>query len=210
MRSPVADRGSSCRKTSRSRNAGTTFSIPASVISTRGSVRHIRALPSDSTTQTDPVSATRKFAPLNPMGTRRNFSRRIVPRRGRQVLRLAAEPGQAHAALEDVADLHAVPVQRGHHDVRGPVAPELDDQIGEVGLEGRDAGGFQRDVQPRLVRGHRLDLDDLAAAVRSDDVDDDAVRFVRIGAPSARGRPRACSSLRTARDRYRDGEGRGP
>src|SRR3712207_8265271 len=33
-------------------------------------------LPSDSTTQTVPVSATRKFAPDTPTSTERNFSRR--------------------------------------------------------------------------------------------------------------------------------------
>ena len=95
IRSPVAERGSSWRKTSRSCSVGTIFSIPASVISIRGSVRHIRALPSDSTTQTPPVSATRKLAPLKPTGTRRNFSRRNCRAADGQVLRLAAERRRA-------------------------------------------------------------------------------------------------------------------
>ena len=52
------------------------FSMPMTEISTRGRVRHIRPLPSDSTMQTVPVSATAKLAPLTATGTRRNFSRR--------------------------------------------------------------------------------------------------------------------------------------
>ncbi len=41
-----------------------------------GSVRHIRPLPSDSSTTIVPVSATAKFAPLIAIRARRNFSRR--------------------------------------------------------------------------------------------------------------------------------------
>ena len=50
IRSPVDERGSSCRNTSRSGQVGTSFSMPITVIRVRGSVRHIRPLPSDSTT----------------------------------------------------------------------------------------------------------------------------------------------------------------
>ena len=45
------------------------LSMPAIVISVCGSVRHIRPLPSLSTTHTPPVSAIRKFAPLTAVGT---------------------------------------------------------------------------------------------------------------------------------------------
>ena len=76
MRSAVDERGSSCRKTSRSCHEGSTFSIPISVTSTRGSVRHMRPLPSDSTTPIVPVSATPKFAPDTATGTDRNLERR--------------------------------------------------------------------------------------------------------------------------------------
>ena len=72
----VTGRGRSCRKTSRSRQVGTSFSIPITVIRVSGSVRHIRPLPSDSTTTTVPVSATAKFAPDTATRARRNFSRR--------------------------------------------------------------------------------------------------------------------------------------
>ncbi len=76
IRSAVEERGSSWRKTSRSRQVGTTFSIPTTEIRVSGRVRHIRPLPSDSTTTSVPVSATMKLAPLTPTLARRNFSRR--------------------------------------------------------------------------------------------------------------------------------------
>ena len=63
-------------KTSKSCQVGMSFSIPMSVIRTCGSVMHIRPFPSDSTTQTVPVSATAKFAPQMPTFAERNFSRR--------------------------------------------------------------------------------------------------------------------------------------
>src|SRR5918998_628216 len=63
MRSPVDERGSSCRKTSMSCHTGTSFSMPMTVTSTSGSVVHIRPLPSDSNMDTVPVSATAKFPP---------------------------------------------------------------------------------------------------------------------------------------------------
>ncbi len=76
MRSAVEERGRVCRKTSRSRQVGTTFSMPTTEISVSGRVRHIRPLPSDSTTTSVPVSATMKLAPEMPTLARRNFSRR--------------------------------------------------------------------------------------------------------------------------------------
>ena len=76
MRSPVDERGSSWMNTSMSRHVGTSFSIPITVTSTSGSVVHMRPLPSDSNTQTVPVSATAKLAPLIPMRADRNLARR--------------------------------------------------------------------------------------------------------------------------------------
>ena len=78
MRSPVDDRGSNWRKTSRSSSVGRSFSMPRIVISVCGSVVQNRPLPSDSTTQTEPVSAMPKLAPLIPTDAVRNFSRRYV------------------------------------------------------------------------------------------------------------------------------------
>ena len=78
IRSAVDERGSSCRKTSRSRHSGRIFSIPISVTRTFGSVVHMRPLPSDSTTPIVPVSAIPKFVPDTATGTERNFERRCT------------------------------------------------------------------------------------------------------------------------------------
>ena len=50
--------------------------MPTTETSTSGRVRHIRPLPSDSTTTSVPVSATAKLAPETATLARRNFSRR--------------------------------------------------------------------------------------------------------------------------------------
>jgi hypothetical protein len=113
----------------------------------------MRALPSDSTTHTEPVSAARKFAPLKPTGTRRKFLAEEPPRRLRQVLRRVAEFGEAHLLEEQRTDLVPVAMKRRHHDVRRPILAELDDEVREIGFVRRDARGFQRLVQSRLIRG---------------------------------------------------------
>ena len=124
---------------------GSSFSMPMTVISVSGSVRHIRPLPSDSTTMTVPVSAIAKFAPDTATRARRNFSRRWQPgglgerpRLVGQVVR-GGPAGGRHLAPEDVPDLGAVAVDRRHEDVRGQVVAQLDDQLREVGLPGGDA-----------------------------------------------------------------------
>ena len=134
------------------------------VISVSGSVRHMRPLPSDSTTQTPPVSAMRKLAPETPVLTRRNFSRRKVRAASARSAGSVAEVREVHLAHEDLADLLAILMQRGNDDVRGQVVAKLDDELGEVGLVGVDAGGFERVVEADLLGGHRLDLDDFLAA----------------------------------------------
>ena len=151
IRSAVEERGSSCRKTSRSCHAGSTFSIPISVTSTFGSVRHMRPLPSDSTTPIVPVSAIPKFAPETATGTVRNFARRCS--RAASAIADASLPSDwplRDRALEQRADLGPVAVDRGHEDVRLLVARgELDDQLREVGLQRVDALGLQRLVDAR-------------------------------------------------------------
>ena len=61
--------------------------------------------------------------------------------------------------------------------------PELDDQLGQVGLDRRDAGCLERLVEPDLLRHHRLDLDDLGDAGRQREADHDAVGLVRVAGP---------------------------
>ena len=57
---------------------GSTFSIPMTVMRVRGRVRHIRPLPSDSTTATVPVDAIARLAPLMATVARRKRSRRCA------------------------------------------------------------------------------------------------------------------------------------
>jgi hypothetical protein len=76
IRSAVDERGRSWRNTSRSAQVGTSFSMPTTETSTSGRVRHIRPFPSDSSTTSEPVSATAKFAPDTPILVDRNLRRR--------------------------------------------------------------------------------------------------------------------------------------
>jgi hypothetical protein len=154
------------------RQLGTTFSIPITVISVWGSVVHMRPLPSDSTTHTAPVSATAKFAPLIPTVALRN-----LPRRKRR-----AAAARSLGASES-SDLRPVLVDGGHQDMRGRFVRELDDQLGEIGLERVNADRCQGVVEADLVRGERFDLDGLTRARRGHQRLDDGVGFGRIAGP---------------------------
>ena len=61
-----------------SSSVGTTFSIPAVTMCTRGRVLVRSPLPSLVTMTLEPVSETRKFAPVIPTSAVWNFSRRTV------------------------------------------------------------------------------------------------------------------------------------
>ena len=84
----------------------------------------------------------------------------VVAGGGGEVFRCVGELRQVHRAAEDFGDLEAVLVERGDDDVRGLVVAHLHDHVGEIGLDGDDAGGFERDVHLDFVGGHGLDLDD--------------------------------------------------
>ena len=119
--------------------------MPTSVISTRGSVRHIRPLPSDSTTQTDAGVGDREVRAAEADLHAQELLAQELPRRGGEVLRLGRRAPPAPCVRWNMlADLGAVAMQRRHDDVRRPVVAELDDQIGEIGLVRRDAGGLER------------------------------------------------------------------
>jgi hypothetical protein len=80
-------------------------------MSVSGRVRHIRPLPSDSTTTSVPVSAIAKLAPETATLARRNFSRRCsraasASRRGSSVRSSGAgSTHEVHLATEDLTDL---------------------------------------------------------------------------------------------------------
>ena len=121
-----------------SRQVGITFSIPITVTSTSGSVVHIRPLPSDSNTQTLPVSATAKFAPLTPIRADRNFARRwsraaSASAAGSSVR--SSSPSSRRKMSRISARLRWI---AGTRMCDGEVVVELDDQLGEVGLHRED------------------------------------------------------------------------
>ena len=87
-------------------------------------------------------------------------------------------------------DLRPVAVDRRDEDVRRPVARELDDELGEVGLDRGSPLALQRVVELDLVGRQRLDLDHLVVpcsrAIRA------TIAFASARrAPSARCRRRA-------------------
>ena len=181
MRSPVAERGSRRSSRPRSSRVGTTFSMPMTVTSSGGSVVHMRPLPSFSTTQTVPVSATPTLAPVTPMPARRKRSRRYrretsASSRGSSERSLPARD----RAQEEVADLAAAVVDGRHQDVGRGVAGQLHDELGQVGLDGLDAGRRERGVEADLVGGQRLHLDQLGDAVVAGDAGDDGVGGRRV------------------------------
>jgi hypothetical protein len=102
-----------------------------------------------------------------------------------QYLRLVGEAGRrvGHPFGEDLPDLVAVVVDRRHQDVRRLVVVELDDQLGEVGLDRRDAGLFERLVELDLLGGHRLDLDHLVGAGRADQAGDGVAGLAGVAGP---------------------------
>ena len=175
IRSPVDERGSSCRNTSRSVQVGTSFSMPITVIRVRGSVRHIRPLPSDSTTDSVPVVATAKLAPeIGDLGGQELLpqvpARRLGQRRGSSVRSAGAGSPTEAISRRKISRISArLRWIAGTRMCDGLVVPELHDQLGQVGLPGGDPGRLQRLVEPDLLGRHRLDLDHLVGAGRADE-----------------------------------------
>src|SRR5205085_12364968 len=82
-------------------------------------------------------------------------------------LRDLVSPPDVQLLREQVCDLRARLVNRGHDDVRGLLVRELDDVLAEVCLNGANAGRFERAVEFDLLGRHRLALDDRADAARA-------------------------------------------
>ena len=74
-------------------------------------------------------------------------------------------------------------MDRRHEEVRGPLARQLHDQLGQVGLQRVDPGRLERLVQPDLVRRERLDLHDLVDAFGAHDLRHDGVGLGRVPCP---------------------------
>ena len=160
--------------------------MPMTLMSTSGSVVHIRPLPSDSTTETVPVSATAKLTPLIPTRAPRNSLRRWrarpprpVPAGRRRGRRGASGSVRANSSRICSRFLWIA----GTRMCDGVSSRELDDQLGQVGLPGADPALGQRLVELRLLGGQRLGLDHLVDAVAGDDIADDAVALLGVTRP---------------------------
>ena len=68
-------------------------------------------------------------------------------------------------------------------DVGGLFLAQLEDDLGQIGLEGADAGSFQEGIQLNLGRGHGLDLDDLGGVFLAQQIEDDAAGLGGVGGP---------------------------
>ena len=169
IRSPVDDRGSSCRNTSRSCQAGTHL-LDAHDGDQRlgqGQAHPAVALGLDD---------ARGFRSRRWRSSRR----RCRPwRAGTSAAGAAgpprrARPGSSVRPGVDVAPSRAGRCRGSRRGCGGSRAPgcaragraQLHDQLGEIGLVGVDPGVGQGLVQPDLLGGHRLDLDHLGRAGR--------------------------------------------
>ena len=119
-------------------------------------------LPSLVTMTAEPVSATRKFAPVMPTSADRNFSRSTPrasatssagsSRRGR---RQDACGGAGSRPRPDPAQM-----DRGRDDVARGLAADLHQIFAEIGLDHFEARRLEMRVEADLLRHHRLALGD--------------------------------------------------
>ena len=109
--------------------------MPRIVTSTGGSVVHMRPLPSDSTTQTVPRLGDTEVGPADRQLRAQELLAQIEARGLGKLTRIVRDLGLGDRAPEEIADLRTVAVDRRDEDVRRPVAVELEDQLGEVGLD---------------------------------------------------------------------------
>ena len=185
IRSPVEDRGSSCRNTSRSCQRGTSFSIPMTVIKVSGRVRHIRPLPSDSTTAKVPLSATAKLAPLIATFADRNFRRRC----------LRAAPASAAGSSVSSGSTSAISrrkISRISARLRWMAGTRMCDGLSWPSWTISSArsvssaaipAASKRLVEPDLLGRHRLDLHHLVDALRPDQIDHDRIGLGGVARP---------------------------
>ena len=147
---PVAERASTRRICAASSSVGTIFSIEAMTIWTRGRICVRSPLPSLVTMIEEPVSATRKFAPVMPTSAVEILlaqHRRAPPSsRLRRLGEVAVGRQMRVDAAEIGLDLVLVQMHGRRDDVARLLAAQLDDVFAEIGLDRADA------VLPRARR----------------------------------------------------------
>ncbi len=155
------------------------------VIRVCGRVRHIRPLPSDSTTHSVPVSATAKLAPDTATRAERNLRAQVRPGGHGQLPRVVGQrrvdPG--HLPQEDLPDLGPVAVDRRYQDVRRPVVSQLDDQLGQVGFQAVMPASARASLSPISWVTIDFTLTTSVAPVGLDQIGDDPVGLDRVAGP---------------------------
>ena len=178
IRSPVDERGSSCRNTSRSRQVGTSFSMPITVISVS---RQGQAHP--------PVALGLDHRQRAGLGDREvGAGDRDLARRGTSAAGAGGRPRPARAGSSvSRRRRHPPAISRrkisrisarlrwiaGTRMCDGVSWPSCTISSARSVSPGGDAGRRQRLVEPDLLGRHRLDLDHLVGAGRPDQVGDD-------------------------------------
>jgi hypothetical protein len=135
---PVAERASKRSSGQASASVGITLSIDASTMCTLGSVMVRSALPSLVTTIADPVSATRKLAPVIPTSAARNFSRRTPRASATRVSglgKIARGVEVTVVAAELFGDILGAQMNGRRDDVARPLVTDLDEVFAEVRLD---------------------------------------------------------------------------
>ena len=189
MRSAVDERGSSWRKTSRSCQRGTQLLDAHDRDQRLGQGQAHPAVALGLDDHHGPGLGDGEVRARDRHLRSQELLPQVEPRGLRERPRLVGQVGRGgasdagHLALEDVADLAPVAVDRRDQDVRRQVAPELDDELREVRLPGGDALARERLVELDLLGGHRLDLDDLVGAGVAHDPGHDRVRLGRVARP---------------------------
>src|SRR5579885_1260436 len=101
----------------------------------------------------------------------------------RQFARLIAELLHLQLAQEHLANFRAVLVDGRHQNVRRTLASQLNNQLGQVGLNRLDPPGSEREIQTNLIGGQRLDLKYLASLVCGSDLSDQFVGLLSVARP---------------------------
>ena len=163
--------------------------MPITVISVSGRVRHIRPLPSDSTTITVPVSATAKLAPETATRARRNFSRRWRRAASARSAGSSVSPSGAGRPARPISrtKISRISVRlrwiAGTRKWDGRSRPSWTMSSARSVSQAAMPGLGERLVELDLLGRHRLDLDDLVGAGGPDEADDDRVGLGRVARP---------------------------
>ena len=91
----------------------------------------------------------------------------------------------AELRFEESLYFGAVAMNGRHQDMAWRVMRQLHDHVGQIGLDGIDAGGTHCGIEIDLIRRHGLDFDHPLGLVPTGDIDDDLARFFRHREPNA-------------------------